>query len=313
MRGVVLDAASLGNDVDWQPIAAQLDDWQVFNETTAEQVMERIQDADIVFSNKVVLDTETLRSATQLKWIGILATGTNNIDQDTANARGIKVANVEAYGTASVAQHTLTLMLNLATQAQRYHQLVAQGAWQTASRFCLDDFPVVQLAGKHLVIVGHGELGQAVESLAKAFGMKVSIAARPGKKNDPRPSLDHLLPEADVISFHCPLTNDTRDLLNSNNLAHCKPGLLIVNAARGGIVNEHDAVEALRNGIIAGLAVDVLSEEPPRNGNPLLDAINEPLNLIVTPHSAWLAPEARQAIINISANNLRQFLQDDGQ
>ncbi|WP_272977336.1 NAD(P)-dependent oxidoreductase, partial [Idiomarina baltica] len=180
MRGVVLDAASLGNDVDWQPIAAQLDDWQVFNETTAGQVVERIQGADIVFSNKVVLDNETLRSATQLKWIGILATGTNNIDQDTANARGIKVANVEAYGTASVAQHTLTLMLNLATQAQRYHQLVAQGAWQTASRFCLDDFPVVQLAGKHLVIVGHGELGKAVESLAKAFGMKVSIAARPG-------------------------------------------------------------------------------------------------------------------------------------
>jgi len=313
MRGVVLDAASLGNDVDWQPIAAQLDDWQVFNETTAEQVMERIQNADIVFSNKVVLDNETLRSATQLKWIGILATGTNNVDHDTAKARGIKVANVEAYGTASVAQHTLTLMLNLATQAQRYHQLVASGAWQTASRFCLNDFPVVQLAGKHLVIVGHGELGQAVESLARAFGMKVSIAARPGKKNDPRPSLDSLLPEADVISLHCPLTDDTKDLLNSNNLAHCKPELLIVNAARGGIVNEHDAVEALRNDVIAGLAVDVLSEEPPRNGNPLLDAINEPLNLIVTPLSAWLAPEARQAIINISASNLRQFLQDDGQ
>ncbi|PYE34640.1 glycerate dehydrogenase [Idiomarina fontislapidosi] len=313
MKGVVLDAASLGQDVDWQPIAEQLSDWQVFNETSPEQCAERIKDVDIVFSNKVVLDSKALQSATRLKWIGILATGTNNVDHVAAQSHNIKVANVEAYGTASVAQHTLSLMLNLATQAVRYQQRVASGAWQTAARFCLDDFPVVQLAGKHLVIVGHGELGQAVESLAKAFGMRVTIAARPGKADDPRPSLNALLPSADVISFHCPLTEDTRDLLSVDNLKYCKPSALIVNAARGGIVNESDAVAALRRGDIGGLAVDVLSEEPPRNGNPILDAIDEPLNLVVTPHSAWLAPEARQAIIDISATNLRTFIHDVGQ
>lgn len=309
MKGVLLDGDSLGQDVSLDSIREQLDELVTWPATQPEQVAERIQNADVVLSNKVPLNRAALQSAKHLKLICVLATGMNNVDQDAAAELGIPVRNVQAYGTASVAQHALTLMLALATRLPLYQRSVAAGEWQTAPGFCLMQHPVTQLSGKTLLLVGHGELGKEVARLASAFGMKVQVAARPGNPGDQRPSLEQLLPQADVISFHCPLTAETRNLLDARRLQLAKPGLLVVNVARGGIVNEQDALAALREGRIGGLAADVLTEEPPRNGNPLLDALQEPLNLIVTPHSAWLAPEARQNILDLTATNIQQYRQ----
>lgn len=307
LKGVILDAASLGEGVNFAPLEQQLADFVRWDSTGPDQTLTRIQGAHVVFTNKVVIDAAMMRAADNLKLICVLATGTNNVDIAAAEALGIEVRNVNAYGTASVAQHTLTLMLALATRLVPYQRSVQQGEWQRASMFCLMHHPVMQLSGKTLVLVGHGELGQEVERLALAFGMHVKVAARPGKTDDTRPSLDTLLPEADVVSLHCPLTPDTQHLINQDNLALCKPTALLVNCARGGIIHEQDALNALRQGLIGGLAVDVLTQEPPRDGNVLLDALHEGLNLIVTPHSAWLAPEARQRIIELSGKNVADW------
>lgn len=306
MKGVLLDAATLGEGIDFTPLASTLSDFTHWPITNSDEVAERIQDAEVVMTNKVVLDRSLLQQATGVRLICVMATGTNNVDLQAAEELGIAVRNVQAYGTASVAQHTMMLMLALATRLAPYKHAVEQGQWQRSTMFCLMDYPVLQLQGKTLLLVGHGELGRAVEKLAQAFGMEVMIAARPGVQDDPRPNFDSLLPQADVISFHCPLTEATRHLLHAGNLPQCKPQVLVVNTARGGIVHEADALSALQKGQIGGLAVDVLSSEPPTEGNPLLDTPSG-LNLLVTPHSAWLAPEARQRIIELTAANIQQF------
>ena len=306
MQGVLLDAASLGQGIDLSPIQQQLTDLEVWSGTRPEEVEQRLRQAEVAIVNKVVLDRAALESAKQLKAICVLATGLNNIDLQAAEELGIQVFNVQAYGTASVAQHTLTLLLALATRLPLYQKSVAAGDWQVSPFFCLLQHPVTQLAGKKLLLVGHGELGKEVERLTQALGMDVMIAARPGQADDQRRPFAELLPQADAISFHCPLTEATRDLLNADNLKTAKPDLLVVNAARGGIVNEAAALEALREGRIGGLAVDVLTQEPPTQGNPLLDALSEELNLIVTPHSAWITPEARQKIVELTAENIKK-------
>ncbi|HSP32660.1 MAG TPA: NAD(P)-dependent oxidoreductase, partial [Halomonas sp.] len=189
-----------------------------------------------------------------------------------------------------------------------YQRDVAAGEWQRSAFFCLQDHLTLQLAGKHLVMVGQGELGSEVARLAEAFGMRVTFAARPGNEaNDKRPSLDDLLPDADVISLHCPLSDATKHLINQERLAKAKSSLLVINCARGGIIDEVAALDALRNGKLGGLAVDVLPAEPPKDGHPLLDALSEPLNLIVTPHNAWITPEARQNIVSLTANNVLEW------
>ncbi|RUO26514.1 glycerate dehydrogenase [Aliidiomarina minuta] len=304
MKGVLLDSDTLGDGIDFSPLKNQLSELTLWPSTQPEQVQERIKDTAVVMTNKVVLDRDTLQAATQLKLICVMATGLNNIDCEAAAELGIQVCNVQAYGTASVAQHTMMLMLALATRLPRYQRSVAAGEWQASPAFCLMQHSTLQLQNKNLLLVGYGELGQAVGKLAQAFGMQLLIAARPGKKDDPRPTLDELLPQADVLSFHCPLTPATRELLNAERLQLAKPGVLVVNAARGGIVHESDALNALRRQKIGGLAVDVLTQEPPTDGNPLLQALNEDLNLIVTPHSAWITPEARQNIIKLTAENI---------
>ena len=304
MKAVILDADSLGEGIDLSPLEQQVDELVCHPLTAQHEVNQRIADADIVITNKVVLNADTLRTTKQIRLICVLATGMNNIDRDTANELGIAVKNVEAYGTSSVVQHTLMMMLSLATKMPIMQKRMAAGDWQQSPLFTLLDPPTYQLAGKHLVIVGSGELGQAVKKQAEALGMRVTFTARPGKTDDSRPSFDELLPEADVISFHCPLTEDTKGLLNRNNIKHCQPHTLVINNARGGVANEHDVLDALRKGQIGGYATDVLPQEPPKKGHPLLDALNEPLNLIVTPHNAWTSPEARQRIIELTAENI---------
>lgn len=304
MKAVILDNDSLGTGVDLSSIKNQVNELVCYPLTSPEQVDERIHDADIVITNKVVLTETSLKNAELLKLVCVLATGMNNIDVKAAEQLGIRVKNVEAYGTPSVVQHTLMMMLSLATQMPIMQKRMASGEWQKSPLFTLLDPATYQLAGKHLVIVGSGELGQAVKKQAEALGMHVSFTARPGATSDSRPSFDDLLPKADVISFHCPLTEDTKGLLNRNNIEHCQSHTLVINNARGGVANECDVLDALRNGKIGGYATDVLPQEPPKEGHPLLDALNEPLNLIVTPHNAWTSPEARQRIIELTAQNI---------
>ena len=314
MKAVILDAASLGSDIDLTPLHAEVDDLTVHQASTTEQSRERLAEAEVAIVNKVVLDAATLEAASSLKLICVLATGTNNIDMASAERLGIVVRNVTAYGTASVAQHTLMLMLALANRLPLYQQDVASGRWNESPFFCLMDHATLQLEGKHLVVVGQGELGNHVATLAGAFGMRVSFAARPGNEvNDSRPGITELAPAADIISLHCPLTDATRHLVNTELLATLKPGALLVNCARGGIIDEEAALAALREGRLGGLGVDVLPQEPPREGHPLLDALSEPLNLIVTPHNAWITPEARQRIVTLTAENLRQWRQSSSE
>ena len=308
MNAVILDAASLGPDVDLAPIRQHLDTLDVHDRSSRDEAAERLAGAEVAIVNKVVLDAEILDALPSLKLICVLATGTNNIDMAAAERLGISVKNVTAYGTASVAQHTLMLMLALATRLPLYQRDVAEGRWNESPFFCLMGHTTLQLEDKRLVIVGQGELGSKVARLAKAFGMHVDFAARPGNEaHDSRPGLQELASGADVISLHCPLTEATRHLVDTDLLAKLKPGALLVNCARGGIIDEAAALEALRQGRLGGLGVDVLPVEPPRDGHPLLDALSEPLNLIVTPHNAWITPEARQRIVDLTADNLRDW------
>ncbi|MGP9766383.1 D-2-hydroxyacid dehydrogenase [Halomonas sp. AOP13-D3-9] len=307
-HAVILDAESLGPEINLDAIRESVSHLEVFEQSTTQQARERLAGADIAIVNKVVLDAETLQLLPNLRLICVLATGLNNIDLETAKQQNITVKNVAAYGTASVSQHTLMLMLTLANRLPLYQRDVAAGEWQRSAFFCLQDYPTLQLSGKQLVMVGQGELGTEVARLAEAFGMQVTFAARPGNEaNDKRPALDDLLPDADVISLHCPLSEATKHLINRERLARAKPSLILVNCARGGVIDEVAALAALRSGKLGGLGVDVLPAEPPRDGHPLLDALSEPLNLIVTPHNAWITPEARQTIVSLTANNIAHW------
>jgi glycerate dehydrogenase len=222
-----------------------------------------------------------------------------------AERHGIEVRNVSAYGTASVAQHTLMLMLCLANRLPLYQRDVRAGHWDRSPFFCLLEHRTLQLTGKCLVIVGQGELGRAVAHLAEAFGMEVQFSARPGNEaRDDRPSLAELAPRADILSLHCPFTEDTRHLVDEALLARMKPQALLVNCARGGVIDEQAALQALREDRLGGLAVDVLPEEPPRDGHFLIDALEEELNLLVTPHNAWITPEARANVIHLTVQNI---------
>jgi glycerate dehydrogenase len=309
-NAVILDADSLGPEIDLTTLREEVNHLTVYGQSSTTEARERLADAEIAIVNKVVLDAKTLTTLPTLRLICVLATGLNNIDMEAANAQGITVKNVSAYGTASVSQHTLMLILTLANRLPLYQRAIAGGEWQQSDFFCLQDYPTLQLAGKNLVMVGQGELGSEVARLAKAFGMNVIFAARPGNEaNDSRPALDELLPSADVISLHCPLNEATRHLISQERLERVKSSLLLINCARGGIIDEDAALTALRNNKLGGLGVDVLPNEPPRDGHTLLDALNqgEALNLIVTPHNAWITPEARQNIVTLTASNIRAW------
>ena len=309
MRAVVLDSDSLGTDLTLNEFESLPVTFSRYPTTTPEQVCERIRDADIVLVNKVVLNAEALGQAEKLRYVGVLATGTDNVDTDYCQQHGITVNNVDGYGTDSVAQHAMMLLLNLATSFAPTTQQVKQGDWSRSPYFCLLDNPVMELAGKHLVIVGFGTLGQRFAELARAFGMKVSVAARPGTTSAERRALDGLLPEADVVSLHCQLSPQTDKLINAERLALMKSSALLINTARGGLIDEVALVTALNGGQIAGAALDTLSVEPPPADHPLLQ-LDLP-NLLITPHSAWSAIEARQRLVQIAAERLQAFIEAD--
>lgn len=309
MKAVFLDYESLDKqDLDFSQLKAAFDDLILYPSTTAEQVLARIQHVDVVISNKVIVNAEVMEQCKNLKLILISATGTNNIDLDFARSKGIVVCNCQGYGTSAVAQHTLTLMLALATSLLKYEHAVKQGEWNKSPIFCLLDFPIVELSGKTLGIIGYGELGQAVAKLAEAFGMKILVASLPNRPtHKDRIPFAELLAQVDFLSLHCPLTDETRDLIDSQAFDKMKKSAFLINCARGGIVNEQALVDALRQGKIAGAATDVLSVEPPTQGNILL--ADDIPNLIITPHSAWGSVDARQRIVNQMLENVVAFKQ----
>lgn len=307
MKAVFLDYESLDqHDLDLSALEASFDALSLYPSTSQAQLLERVQHADVIISNKVIVDAATLQQCPNLKLILISATGTNNIDLVQARAQGIVVCNSQGYGTSAVAQHTLTLMLALATSLLQYDRAVQQGQWNKSPIFCFLDFPIVELEGKTLGILGYGELGQAVAKLAEAFGMKVLVGSLPNRPSDSsRIPFTELLAQVDFLSLHCPLTEDTRDLIDAKAFDAMKPSAFLINCARGGIVNEQALADALVQGEIAGAATDVLTVEPPKEGNVLLD--EHIPNLIVTPHSAWGSVDARQRIVQQMVDNVAAF------
>ena len=313
MKSVFLDYATMGSgDLDLSPLIELLPELDVFDNTLPEQRAERIRDAEVVLCNKVRLDADVLGSADSLKFIGLTATGTDNVDLDYARAHGIAVCNLVGYCTQSVVEHVFATLLNLAHNIHAYHRLVKDGAWAKADNFCKLDYPVRQLSAMTIGIVGHGELGKAVAETARQFGMNVLLSRRRGAKGDDddgRHDFDDVLRLSDVLTLHCPLTDNTHHLINAESLKMMKPDSILINTARGGLVDSAALAEALANGVIGAAAIDVLPQEPPIDGDPLLDYSGD--NLIITPHIAWATREARQAAIDELAANYAAFVRGE--
>jgi len=270
--------------------------------------MARANDADMVLTNKVVLKGETLAQLPQLKYIGILATGYNIIDVEETRTRGIVVANVPAYSTDSVAQMTFAHVLNITNRIEHYADQNRKGQWSAAADFCYWDTPLSELAGKTFGIVGLGNIGQKVASIALSFGMRVialtSKKAEEMPKGVEKADLEELLTKSDVLSLHCPLTENTREMINRQSLAKIKRGAILVNTGRGPLVNEADVADALAEGRLAGYGSDVMSSEPPKADNPLL---KQP-NAFITPHIAWATAEARGRLMATAIENAKAFI-----
>ena len=304
MRAVFLDRASMGEGLDYSDFDAQFSELVSYPASTPEQTAERLQGFDVWITNKVGLTAEHFERNPNVKLVLCCATGVDRIDLNAAKKAGVAVCNVTAYGTPSVGQHAIMLMLTLATQFERYRADVQAGEWGRSPNFCLMDYPVVELAGKTLGLIGKGELGSSVARIAEALGMRVLSWDRTGKGGEGRLPLEQLLPQCQFISIHCPLTDQTRGLLGEKEIALMPRGSYLVNTARGGIFDEAAALAALDSGQLAGLATDVLTQEPPQDDHPMLQP--RP-NLIVTPHSAWLAIESRQRILKIMVENFQAW------
>lgn len=306
-RVVILDWASLGlANSELERLKQDNINLSVFDHTQAEQVNERIKDADFVMTNKVALNQQALSSAPRLKAIVVLATGINHIDIKAAARSQIKVHNAENYGTDSVVQHTFALILALASKVQQQRDAIGQGDWSRSDSFALLDHPVMQLSGKQLGIIGFGTLGQKVATVAEAFGMQVKIWDRTNTGGANRMSLDALLSTSDVLTLHCPLSEQTQHLISREQFKKMKPDVLLVNCARGGIVDEQALIEALDNNRIGGAATDVLTTEPPPQDHVLLTRSFS--NLIVTPHMAWSSLESRLSLWKQSVDHVKGYL-----
>lgn len=316
VRAAFLDFDSLGPaDIDISALRSTLPHIDLYPYSTDEQVEARAAGCEVLLVNKVRLDRARLEALTALRLICLAATGTDNVDLVAARERDIAVCNIRNYATASVVQHVFGLLLALTLRLHEYRQLLARGAWQQSPHFCLLDYPSRELAGRTLAIVGYGQLGQAVGAMGRALGMRVMAArslrtdseqsAVPATPDVDRLSLPELLAVADVVSLHCPLTPATRHLINRDSLTRMRRDAVLINTARGDLVDYAALLEALRAGLLGGAAIDVLPQEPPTAGHPLLDARLP--NLIVTPHIAWAARESRQRALDEVVANVRDF------
>lgn len=309
MKIVILDGYTVNpGDLDWQPVR-NLGECTFFDRTTPKEMTERIRDADIVLTNKAKLDRTTIASAPRLRYIGVMATGYDVVDVEAANARGIVVTNVPAYSTASTAQGTISLLLELTNHVGLHDRLVREGRWSQTPDFCFWEKPILELNGKTLGVVGWGKIGRSVATVAAALGMRILVASRSQRHEPSDPdlrfvSLADLLTQADVLTLHCALTNDTRGLINAETLRTMKRSALLLNTARGGLIVEKDLAAALNSNQIAGAALDVLTTEPPDGSSPLLSA----RNCILTPHHAWASANSRKRLIHQLAANISAFL-----
>lgn len=306
-KAVFLDYASLNPaDLDLDGLRALPLDLVLHDSSNAADTIARLENASIAISNKVLIDATVIAACPQLRLVAVTATGTNNIDKAAAQARGITVANVTAYGTQAVAQHTFALLLTLSNRLHEYTRDAVNGRWSQSPSFCLSDYPVRDLAGSTLGIIGYGELGRAVARLAEAFGMQVLVAEGEAGPEPGRAPLADVLARSDVISLHGLLTARTEKIINAQTLAQMKRGALLINTARGGLVDEAALAAALRSGQLGGAGLDVLSVEPPPSTHPLL-APDIP-NLLVTPHCAWISRAARQRLLDATVDNIRHFI-----
>jgi len=307
MKIVVTDGYALNpGDISWNAVAA-LGDLQVYDRTPVELIVERCTGAAIVLSNKTPFSRQTIDALPGLSMIGVLATGYNVIDTKAAAEKGIVVCNCPAYGTASVAQHVFALLLELVNHAGLHAASVAAGDWQRCADWCYTKMPITELAGKTMGIVGFGNIGKQVAAIATAFGMQVIYNSRTKQQgtNAVYCDIKTLFAESDVVSLHCPLTAENTGFVNAGLIHSMKPSALLINTARGPLINEKDLAAALNSGIIAGAALDVLCKEPPEAENPLLQAAN----CLVTPHQAWITREARGRVMAMTAANIKAFLE----
>jgi glycerate dehydrogenase len=304
MRITILDGHTTNpGDLSWEPLE-RLGSLSVHDRTAAADIVARATAADVVLTNKTPLTRETIAALPQLECIGVLATGYNIVDVAAARERGIPVCNVPEYGTPNVAQATFALLLELTNRVGRHAELVRAGRWSSCPDFCFWEGELVELSGLTLGIVGYGRIGRAVATVGRAFGMRI-VAARRGRGDDPEcVDFDTLLRESDVVSLHCPLTPETREIIDATALAKMKPTAFLINTSRGPLVNEAALAAALNAGQIAGAGLDVLAVEPPPATNPLLAA----RNCVITPHVAWATREARRRLIACTAENLRAFV-----
>ena len=305
MKAVFLDAETIGPDVSLTPIETVVDSLTCWPYTPEALVHERIADMDIVITNKVKLDKATISQAGQLKLICVAATGMNNVDLNAAEQRGIPVKNVADYAAKSVAQHCWSLMLALTNHLGAYQHDVASGRWSAHNSFCLNHHDISELYGKTLGIIGYGAIAKEVEKIANAFDMNIAIANRVNQPaQEGRVPLHELLKVSDIVSVHCPLTDETHHLIGAAELQLMKPDALIINTARGGIIHETDLVKAIDQGVIGGAGIDVLTQEPPGNKHPLLTFKHS--RLIVTPHCAWASQQARTVLVRQLANHIQK-------
>lgn len=309
MKIVILDGYTENpGDLSWAGLEA-LGELTVYDRTPADKIVERIGDAEIVFTNKTPISRETIAACESIRFIGVLATGYNIIDVAFARERGIPVCNVPGYSTVSVAQHVFALLLEITSHVGSHSDSVHAGKWTECADFCYWNKPLIELCGKTFGIIGYGSIGKAVARIAAAFGMKVLVCAThvdPSQETESirYASRDEIFAKSDVISFHCPLFPETQGMVNKDSIASMKDGVILINTARGPIVVDEDVVEAVKSGKIYAYAADVVSAEPIHPDNPLLGVEN----VILTPHIAWAPKESRQRLMDITVSNLKAFL-----
>lgn len=310
MKIVVLDGYTLNpGDLSWDALH-RLGEVTVYERTSTEQVIERIGDAEIIFSNKTVISEDTIMKCPNLKYIGVLATGYNVIDVKAAVKQGITVTNIPTYGTDAVSQYTIALLLELCHHVGEHSSCVKRGDWTNHKDWCFWNYPLIELAGKTMGVIGYGKIGQGTARIAQAMGMKIlAFDSKPLPKellseDVKQATMDELLANSDVISLHCPLFPETMGIINRETIGKMKDGVLILNDSRGPLIVEEDLRDALISGKVAGAAVDVVSTEPIKIDNPLLQAPN----IIITPHIAWAPKESRQRLMDIAVDNLKAFI-----
>lgn len=294
MKIVILDGYTINlGDLSWEAME-RLGQTTVYDRTPADQVIERIGDCEAVFTSKCKITAEVMDACPKVKFIGVLATGYDNIDVKAASERNIALCNVPAYSTEAVAQHAFALLLELCNNAGLHNNIVQEGRWSASPDFCMVAAPMFQLSGKSMGIVGYGSIGKRVGQIAEAMGMTVIPYSR-----DPEAAI-----KADVLTLHCPATPENTGFINKDFISRMKDGAYLINTARGALINEQDLAEAVKSGKLAGAAVDVVSREPIARDNPLLGISN----IIITPHMAWTSAEAREVICTTSAKNLEAFI-----